>query len=48
MGFVELSDDEWSLIGSFLPTRPGRGRRALVGDRAVLNGILYVLTTGCR
>lgn len=48
MEFRELSDVEWSLIGSFLPPRSGKGRRALVDDRAVLNGILYVLSTGCR
>jgi transposase len=36
MGFREISDYEWELI------------RPEAGDRMVLNGILYVLTGGCR
>ncbi|MEM3407067.1 MAG: transposase [Candidatus Aenigmatarchaeota archaeon] len=48
MEFIELSDFEWSLISSFLPPKPCRGRKAFVDDRMLLNGILYVLITGCR
>src|SRR5437762_3713700 len=45
-----LVDDElWELIAPLLPPRPRRyrypGRRRL-DDRKVLNGILFVLTTG--
>ena len=45
-----LVDDElWELIAPLLPPRPQRyrypGRRPL-DDRKVLNGILFVLTTG--
>ena len=45
-----LVDDElWELIAPLLPPRPRRyrypGRRPL-DDRKVLNGILFVLTTG--
>ncbi len=45
--FREVSDGEWEMIKPFLPpmSRVG-GPRA--DDRMVLNGILYVLTTGCR
>jgi len=47
MGFRELSDYEWEVIKPLLPpmSRVGRPR---TDDRMVLNGILYVLTTGCR
>jgi transposase len=47
MEFRELSDFEWDVVRPFLPpmSRVGRPR---ADDRMVLNGILYVLTTGCR
>jgi transposase len=46
MEFRELSDEEWELIKLLLPkAKTGRPR---ADDRHVLNGILYVLTTGCR
>jgi transposase len=43
-----LSDEEWGVISSFLPPKPKMGRRALSDDRSLINGILYVVTTGCR
>ncbi|MEM1558274.1 MAG: transposase [Thermoproteota archaeon] len=45
MEFREISDGEWELIR--LPPRARNGRPR-VNDRRVLNGILYVLITGCR
>jgi len=48
MEFRELSDGEWELIRFFLPSRPVRGRKPMVDDRSLINGILYVATTGCR
>ena len=47
MEFRELSDDEWELIKPLLPPRARTGRPR-ADDRLVLNGILYVLMTGCR
>jgi len=47
MEFVELSDEEWELIKPLLPTKARVGRPR-VDDRVVINGILYVLITGCR
>jgi hypothetical protein len=46
-GFREVSDGVWEVVRPFLPplSRVGRPR---ADDRMVLNGILYVLTTGCR
>jgi transposase len=40
-----LTDAEWALIAPLLP-RGLRGTRQ-VDDRRVLNGIFYVLRTGC-
>jgi len=38
---------EWDVIRPLLPPRSSVGRPR-AEDRMVLNGILYVLTTGCR
>jgi transposase len=45
--FREVSDYEWEVIRPFLPPRSRVGRPR-ADDRMVLNGILYVLTSGCR
>ncbi len=44
----DLSDEEWRIIAPLIP--PGRrgGRHRSVDLRAVLNGVLYVLETGCQ
>ena len=47
MAFRELGDDAWSVIEALLPKQKGRGRPRS-DDRATINAILYVLTTGCR
>jgi transposase len=47
MEFREVSDGEWDVIRPLLPPRSRVGRPR-ADDRMVLNGILYVLTTGCR
>ena len=47
MELCELSDGEWDAIKPFLPPKARTGRPR-ADDRLVLNGILYVLTTGCR
>ena len=45
---TELTDEQWERIRPLLPPpRKGRGRPR-ADDRRVLNGILYVLRTGCR
>jgi transposase len=47
MRFRVISDGGWEIIRPFLTPRFSVGwPRA--DDRMVLNGILYVLTTGCR
>lgn len=44
----DLTDAEWALISPLI--RPGKrgGRRRSVDVREVLNGLLYVLETGCQ
>jgi transposase len=43
--FRELSDEQWHQ--PLLPPKASTGRPR-ADDRRTLNGILYVLTTGCR
>jgi transposase len=47
MEFRELSDDQWKFIRLHLPPQPITGRKR-TDDRKVINGILFVLITGCR
>ena len=44
----DLTDAEWALVEPMIP--PGRhgGRKRSVNVREVLNGIFYVLWTGCQ
>jgi transposase len=47
MEFKELTDEEWSYFAPQLPP-PARMGRPRADDRATINGIRYVLITGCR
>lgn len=44
---TDLSDAEWNLLEQFFPTQIDFGRPRLYSYREILNGILYVLRTGC-
>ena len=44
----DLSDEEWALVASLIPPARRGGRRREVNVREVLNGIFYVLWTGCQ
>src|SRR3954465_548097 len=43
----DLTDAEWALVEPFIPPARRGGRKRTVDVREVLNGILYVLATGC-
>jgi hypothetical protein len=43
----DLTDAEWAVIGPLLPPERGRGCRPAHDNRRFLNGMLYVLRTGC-
>ena len=43
----DLTDKEWSLLEPLLPEKAKTGRPR-ADDRRTMNGILYVLSTGCR
>jgi transposase len=43
-----VTDDEWNLIAPQIPpAKPGGNKRG-VDVREVLNGALYILSTGCQ
>ena len=43
----DLTDDEWLLVGPLIPPAKRGGRRRSVDIREVVNGLLYILSTGC-
>jgi len=47
MIFKELTDEKWKFIGPYLPT-PAPTGRPRADDRKTINGILFVLITGCK
>ena len=44
----DLSDPEWSLVAPLIPPAKSGGRKREVDLREVMNGVLYVLATGCQ
>ena len=44
----DLTDAEWALVEPMIPPARHGGRKRSVNVREVLNGIFYVLWTGCQ
>src|ERR687884_1862182 len=44
----DLTDAEWALVEPLIPPARRGGRRRTVDVREVLDGIFYVLATGCQ
>ncbi len=44
----DLTDDEWALAKPEIPRAKRGGNRRTVDLREVLNGLMYVLSTGCQ
>ena len=47
---IELTDEQWARISKHLPKHPAepKGGRPRADDRAVMEGILWVLRSGAR
>src|SRR4030088_3409022 len=44
----DLTDDEWALVKPLIPPgKTGGGKRRVI-IREVVNGLMYVLSTGCQ
>jgi transposase len=44
----DLTDQEWALIGPLIPPAKPGGNRRRVCVRSVVDGIMYILSTGCQ
>jgi transposase len=44
----DLTDEEWALVEPMIPPAKHGGRRRTVVVREVVNGVMYVLSTGCQ
>jgi transposase len=44
----DLTDEEWALIEPLIPPGKSGGGKRRVSMREVVNGLMYVLSTGCQ
>ena len=44
----DLTDAEWSLIAPLIPPAKRGGNKRTVDERAVVQGLLYILSSGCQ
>ena len=44
----DMTDEEWALIGPLIPPAKKGGNKRTVDVRAVVNGVMYILSTGCQ
>jgi transposase len=44
----DLTDEEWALAKPHIPRAKRGGNKRTVDVREVLNGLMYVLSTGCQ
>ena len=44
----DLTDREWDVLRPLIPPAKRGGRKRSVDEREIMNGLLYILTTGCQ
>ena len=44
----DLTDEEWALVGPLIPPGKTGGGKRTVDLRQVVNGLMYILSTGCQ
>src|SRR5687768_17285373 len=44
----DLTDEQWGLVGPHIPPEKWGGRTRSVDMREVVNGIMYLVRTGCQ
>ena len=44
----DLTDEEWALVKPDIPRAKRGGNKRTVDEREVINGLMYVLSTGCQ
>lgn len=44
----DLTDEEWALIAPLIPPAKPGGNKRTVDEREIVNGLMYILSTGCQ
>src|SRR4051794_37189805 len=44
----DMTDEEWAVIAPLIPPAKKGGNKRTVDVRAVVNGVMYILSTGCQ
>jgi transposase len=44
----DLTDDEWRFVAPLIPKAKRGGNRRHVDERDLINGLMYILSTGCQ
>jgi len=44
----DVTDPEWALVGPLIPAAKQGGNKRTVDVREVVNGVMYILSTGCQ
>jgi transposase len=44
----DLSEEEWALVKPLIPKAKRGGNKRHVEDREIVNGLMYILSTGCQ
>lgn len=44
----DLTEAEWSLVAPLIPPAKRGGNKRTIDVRAVVNGLMYILSTGCQ
>ncbi len=44
----DLTDEEWALIAPLIPPAKRGGNKRRVAEREIVNGLMYILSTGCQ
>src|SRR3977135_1094500 len=44
----DLTDPEWGLVAPLIPPAKQGGNKRHVDEREIVNGLMYILSTGCQ
>ena len=44
----DLTDEEWALVKPLIPPAKRGGNKRRVDERAIVDGLMYILSTGCQ
>src|SRR5918995_82851 len=44
----DVTDEEWAIIAPLIPPAKRGGNKRTIDERAVVDGVMYILSTGCQ